>query len=84
MQNKTGTVADVVREALHVVRPDIGAVAGDADLAREFGLDSLQVMDMVMEIEDRLDISIPVEVLADARTFDQLCIGIARSLGMAP
>lgn len=84
MLNKTDTVEKVVREALQTVRPDIVSVDGNADLAREFGLDSLQVMDMVMEIEDHLDISVPVEVLADARTFDQLCAGIARLVGTVP
>jgi acyl carrier protein len=33
-------------------------------------------MELIMQIEDRLDISIPVDTLADARTFDQLCAGI--------
>lgn len=83
MLNKNGTVEKVVREALLTVKPDIGVIDGGADLAREFGLDSLQVMDMVMEIEDHLDISVPVEILADARTFDQLCAGIAQLLGGA-
>lgn len=80
MSDKAGKVAAVVREALQAVRPDAVAVAGGADLARELGLDSVQVMDLVMEIEDRLDISVPVEILADARTLDQLCAGIVRLL----
>ena len=67
-------VEQVVREALAKVRSDDGAVApGD-----ELGLDSTQAMELVMEIEERLDISIPIETLADARTFDQLCAGIVR------
>ena len=83
MSNKAGLVEQVVREALKVVRPDMGEVAGSAHLSRDFGLDSLQVMDMVMEIEDRLDISVPVETLADAQTLDQLCAGITRLLSDA-
>lgn len=78
--DRTGTVGQVVREALKAVRPDVGDVAGGADLARELGLDSVQVMDLIMEIEDRLDISVPVEILADIRTLDQLCAGIVRLL----
>ncbi|MGQ0619045.1 MAG: acyl carrier protein [Panacagrimonas sp.] len=80
MSDKIASVEQVVREALKSLRPDAGVVDGRADLTRELGLDSVQVMDMVMEIEDRLDISIPVETLADARTLDQLCAGIARLL----
>jgi len=81
MSDRTATVEQVVREALKAVRPDAAVVAGTADLARELGLDSVQVMDLVMEIEDRLDISVPVEILADARTLDQLCAGIRKLTG---
>ena len=42
--------------------------SGDADLAQAADLDSADVMDLVMEIEDRLDISIPVETMAQARS----------------
>jgi acyl carrier protein len=66
-------VEQVVREALKIACPDIGVVAGSTHLAGELGLDSAQVMDMIMEIEDRLDISIPVAMIAEARTLDQLC-----------
>lgn len=78
MTDTASTVEQVVRAALESVRPDAAGIAGGTDLTRELGLDSLQVMDMVMEIEDRLDISVPVEVLADARTLDQLCAGIVQ------
>ena len=72
------TVEKAVREALKVVRPDVGAIDGGADLASEVGLDSVQVMDLIMEIEDRLDISVPVETIADVHTLDQICAGIVR------
>ena len=68
----------VVREALKVAVPDIGIVDGSTHLASELGLDSAQVMDMIMEIEDHLDISIPVATIAEARTLDQLCDSVRR------
>ena len=74
------SVEAVVRAALATVRPDAASIDGNTDLARELGLDSLQVMDMVMEIEDRLDVSVPVETLADARTLNELCAGVMRLL----
>ncbi|MEC9356339.1 MAG: acyl carrier protein [Pseudomonadota bacterium] len=70
-----------VREALAVIQPNAAGLDGDADLAREVGLDSVQVMDMIMEIEDSLDISVPVEVLAQARTVNELRDGIERLIG---
>ncbi|RPI44521.1 MAG: acyl carrier protein [Betaproteobacteria bacterium] len=68
------TVAKAIREALDVVRDDGAPI----DPEGELGLDSTQAMELIMEIEERLDVSIPVETLADARTFDQLCAGILR------
>lgn len=65
-----------IRDALAAIRPGSGGLAGDADLMQEADLDSIGVMDLVMEIEDRLDISIPVETLAQARTIDGLRAGI--------
>ena len=67
-------VAKAISEALDIVRD--GNV--DIDPGNQLGLDSTQSMELVMEIEERLDISIPVETLADARTFDQLCSAIMR------
>ncbi len=78
MTISAAAVEQAVREALGAVRPDAGGIGGSADLAREASLDSVQVLDLIMEIEDRLDISIPVEMLASTRTLDQLCAGIVR------
>lgn len=64
-----------------MIQPNTVGLDGDADLAREVGLDSVQVMDMIMEIEDSLDISVPVEVLAQARTVNELRDGIKRLIG---
>jgi acyl carrier protein len=38
-------------------------------------------MDMIMEIEDRLDISIPVAAIAEAHTLDDLCAAVRRVAG---
>jgi acyl carrier protein len=71
----------VVREALKLAAPDIGIVNGSTHLASELGLDSAQVMDMIMEIEDHLDISIPVAAIAEAHTLDQLCDCVRKVMG---
>jgi acyl carrier protein len=84
MTDTASRVEQAVRAALATVRPDAVDIAGGTDLARELGLDSVQVMDMVMEIEDRLDVSVPVETLADARTLDQLCAGVTRLIDKTP
>jgi acyl carrier protein len=78
MPTTTDRVELVVREALKVACPDVGIVDGSTHLASELGLDSSQVMDLIMEIEDHLDISIPVATIAEARTLDQLCDSVRR------
>jgi acyl carrier protein len=72
------SIESTIREALGVIRPGAASLAGDADLAQEADLDSAEVMDLVMEIEDRLDLSIPVETMAQAHTINELCAGIVR------
>jgi acyl carrier protein len=83
MGDSADRVERVVREALKIACPDIGAVTGSTHLSSELGLDSAQVMDMIMEIEDRLDISIPVAAIAEAHTLDDLCASVRRVAGEA-
>lgn len=40
----------------------------DSELVTDLGLDSMQVMRLLLEIEDHFDISIPINVLPDIRT----------------
>lgn len=76
MEDAAREVEQVVRAALVEIRPAAAGLGPDADLAAEAGLDSVEVMDMVMAIEDRLDLSIPVETLSEAHTIRGLCTGI--------
>lgn len=78
MNEAWASIESTIREALAIIRPEASSLAGDADLAQAADLDSADVMDLVMEIEDRLDISIPVETMAQARTINELCAGIVQ------
>jgi len=44
----------------------------DTDLLSDLNLDSLQVMNLLLHIEDRFDISIPVSILAGVKTVKDL------------
>lgn len=48
------------------------SVAPDTDLVEDLGLESIKIMDLLMELEDEFDISIPLNVLTDVRTPAQL------------
>jgi len=51
-------------------------VGEDTDLLGDLGLDSLQVMNLMLQIEDRFDISIPVNILPDVKTVRDLAMQI--------
>lgn len=42
------------------------------DIAADLNIDSVSVMDFVMEVEDEFDIDIPLNVLGDTRTLAEL------------
>ena len=46
----------------------------DTDLVADLGLDSLRVMTLVEEVEDRLDMSIPLNILAHVRTIKDFAL----------
>jgi acyl carrier protein len=67
--------ADVVREiCLHLAPYQVGEkpISGKTVIAKDLTIDSLAIMDMVMELEDRFDVSIPMSVIAEIHTVDQL------------
>lgn len=43
-----------------------------SDLVNDLGLESIKVMDLLMMLEDRFDISIPINILLDVKTPAQL------------
>ncbi|AGQ31878.1 MULTISPECIES: acyl carrier protein [Serratia] len=44
----------------------------DSDLVNDLGLESIRVLDLLMMLEDEFDISIPINILLDVRTPEQL------------
>ncbi|TVQ30258.1 MAG: acyl carrier protein [Wenzhouxiangella sp.] len=65
-------VEAAVAAALAEALPELGPLDPDAALTGDLGLDSVQIMNLVMEIEDNLDLSVPVDILAEVRTLNQL------------
>lgn len=47
-------------------------IDGGSKIVEDLAFDSLAVMNFVMEIEDELDVSVPLDKLADIRTIDDL------------
>jgi acyl carrier protein len=47
-------------------------IRGSTVISKDLTVDSLAVMDMVMELEDRFDVSIPMNLVAEIQTIDEL------------
>ena len=62
---------DILNQLFELIKPSVKdgrKLEEDTDLVADLGLDSLRVMTLVEEVEDRFDISIPLNILANVRT----------------
>ncbi len=73
-------VAEIVQR-LEPFRVDARPVIGSTVITKDLNIDSLAVMDMVMELEDRFDISIPLNDVAEIHTVDELADAVLRKIG---
>jgi len=77
MSDIKDSIHDAIQQALMVTVPDRTDLDWDVPLSTAAGLDSVQIMNLVMEIEDALDVSVPMDVLADAHTLNDLAKALA-------
>ncbi|MSP43368.1 MAG: acyl carrier protein [Alphaproteobacteria bacterium] len=66
------TVGAQIIEVLSKVIPSGIPISDGTRIARDLGLDSVAVMDFVMELEERFDILIPLDQIADVETVRDL------------
>lgn len=60
-------VVDIVTEIVRANGASV-PVSAESRIVEDLGHDSLAVMDFVMVLEDRFDISIPIDMLNDVKT----------------
>jgi len=53
----------------------------ESDLVADLGFDSLQVLEVIAELEDRFDISIPLNDVPASRSVAQVVAQVAQLLG---
>ena len=66
---------DVIQEILRLLAPyQVGGqtITPQTVISKGTTVDSLTVMDVIMELEDRFDVSIPINTVAGIDTIDQL------------
>jgi acyl carrier protein len=65
----------VFKEICRLLTPfnhDNVELTGATDITADLHIDSVSIMDFVMEVEDRFDIDIPLNLLAETRTLADL------------
>jgi acyl carrier protein len=65
-------MAEIVTQLAPFRSDDLQVIRGETVISKDLAIDSLAVMDMVMELEDRFDVSIPMNVVAEIQTVDEL------------
>lgn len=54
-----------------ITGPDTN-IKPDTNIAEELSLDSVKVLDLLMELEDEFDISVPLNLMVDVQTVNDL------------
>ncbi|MGE5255529.1 MAG: acyl carrier protein, partial [Hyphomicrobiales bacterium] len=61
------TILSLVIELVQPLAPQGREVREDTDLVSDLEFDSLKVMNLVEQVEDRFDVSVPLNILTDIR-----------------
>ena len=75
---------NILEDLYKILRPFVPQgleIGEETDMVTDLGLDSLKVMKIVESVEDRLDISIPLNILPDVRTIKDFALQILKLIG---
>lgn len=75
------SILEQVIEAIKEILPQNLDIGEQTDLVSDLEFDSLKVMNLMEDVEDRFDISVPLNVLADVRTIKDLALQLQRLTG---
>jgi acyl carrier protein len=73
MEIEQGVIDAIKTASRRPVEPTL-----ESELVADLGLDSLQVLDVIAELEGRFDISIPLDVVPATRTVAQVVAQVRR------
>ena len=72
MTNDCGNIQAEILERLAGRVPAGVHVSADTQIVGGLGLDSVAILDFIMDLEDRFDISIPLDRVAEVQTIAEL------------
>ena len=74
---------DIFNELCRLLQPynsDRIALEPVTDISADLNIDSVSVMDFVMEVEDKYDIDIPLNLLSETRTLGDLAVVVEQRI----
>lgn len=77
-------VAQLVDILTPLAEGRVAVIDESTELAGQLALDSLQVMDLMLAVEDSFDISVPINALAEVKTVGDLALQIQKCAGGNP
>ena len=72
MTDNISTISSTLTGLLHTQLSEPRKITAATDLISDLALESVQIMEFMVEVEDHYDIAISLEALADIRTLGQL------------
>jgi len=78
--------AEIVAELCNVLAPFAEggqALTEDTRFVTDLGLNSLKILDLLMEVEDRFDVSVPLNILPEVHTVRDLAMQLENLTGAA-
>jgi acyl carrier protein len=82
-ENGMQTNEDILAQLYRILTPFVPEnrkLEADTDLIADLGFDSMRVMDILAEVEDHFDISVPLNVLPDIRTIGDFALQLKHLL----
>jgi acyl carrier protein len=74
-------IVSIVIELIKPLAPPGRSVREDTDLVADLEFDSLKVMNLIEQVEDRLDVSVPLNILPDIRSVRDFAVQLQLILG---
>ena len=80
---ETSDIVPVLVDLLKPFNPDDKSLVESTDIPAELNIDSVGVLDFIMEVEDHFDIEIPMNAVANIRTVGELAAYVQSRLKKA-
>ena len=78
---------DILDQLYQILKPFVPQgqeLESETDLVADLNLDSMRVMDILAEVEDYFDISVPLNILPDIRTIGDLTLQLQKIIKEKP